>query len=401
MEDIEKIDNIEDRTGIEDYYAVKNGKKLRFGYTTGTCAAAATKAAATALVTGKMPERVEIMTPKGILLSLKVLEPKMEKDKVSCAIKKFSGDDPDATAGVMVYSEVSWSREPGITVDGGLGVGRVTKPGLKQKVGEPAINPVPMEMIKRAAEEALSDGSGAEGLKVVISIPEGVEIAKKTFNPRLGIEGGISVLGTSGIVEPMSEKALLDTIEIEIKQKHANGYDRLVMCPGNYGADFIREQCGVKDEQLVKCSNYLGQGLDMASAEGIKELLFVGNIGKFIKLTGGIMNSHSREADGRAELMAACAIRAGCDIETARTILSCLTTDEMLAAIKEAGLLEETMKIVAEKIDFYVNNRTRSEMKISVVVFSSVYGILCTTGDALKWMEELKSGQKLLPDAGV
>ena len=379
-----------EKTGIEEYYAIKNGKKLSFGYTTGTCAAAATKAAALGLVTGKMPERVKILTPKGILLNLEVLEAKLEKGHASCAIKKFSGDDPDATDGIMVYSEVSWRKEPGIFVDGGVGVGRVTKPGLKQAIGEPAINPVPMEMIKRSAEEALSDGAAAEGLKVVISIPEGVEIAKKTFNPRLGIEGGISVLGTSGIVEPMSEKALLDTIELEIKQKHANGINRLIMVPGNYGADFIREQCGVKDEQIVKCSNYLGQGLDMASSEGIPELLFAGNIGKLIKLTGGIMNSHSREADGRAELMAACAIRAGCDIKTARAILDCLTTDEMLAIIKDAGLLEKTMEIVAEKIDFYVNNRTRSEMKISVVVFSSVYGILCTTGKALEWMEDFK-----------
>ncbi len=379
-----------EKTGIEEYYAIKNGKKLRFGYTTGTCAAAATKAAALGLVTGKMPERVEILTPKGILLNLEVLEAKLGKGQASCAIKKFSGDDPDATDGIMVYSEVSWRKEPGIFVDGGAGVGRVTKPGLKQAIGEPAINPVPMEMIKRSAEEALSDGAAAEGLKVVISIPEGVEIAKKTFNPRLGIEGGISVLGTSGIVEPMSEKALLDTIELEIKQKHANGINRLIMVPGNYGADFIREQCGVKDEQIVKCSNYLGQGLDMASSEGIPELLFAGNIGKLIKLTGGIMNSHSREADGRAELMTACAIRAGCDIKTARAILDCLTTDEMLAIIKDAGLLEKTMEIVAEKIDFYVNNRTRSEMKISVVVFSSVYGILCTTGKALEWMEDFK-----------
>ena len=379
-----------EKTGIEEYYAIKNGKKLRFGYTTGTCAAAATKAAALGLVTGKMPERVKILTPKGILLNLEVLEAKLEKGHASCAIKKFSGDDPDATDGIMVYSEVSWRKEPGIFVDGGVGVGRVTKPGLKQAIGEPAINPVPMEMIKRAAEEALSDGAAAEGLKVVISIPEGVEIAKKTFNPRLGIEGGISVLGTSGIVEPMSEKALLDTIELEIKQKHANGINRLIMVPGNYGADFIRKQCGVKDEQIVKCSNYLGQGLDMASSEGIPELLFAGNIGKLIKLTGGIMNSHSREADGRAELMAACAIRAGCDIKTARAILDCLTTDEMLAIIKDAGLLEKTMEIVAQKIDFYVNNRIRSEMKISVVVFSSVYGILCTTGKALEWMEDFK-----------
>ncbi len=307
-----------EKTGIEDYYAIKNGNKLQFGFTTGTCAAAATKAAALMLVSGKMIQRVHIITPKGIALNLEVLEPEIKSNEASCAIRKISGDDPDVTDGVLVYSTVTWQKEPGIRVDGGLGVGRVTRPGLKQKIGEVAINPVPMEMIKAAANEALADCGQAEGLKVVISIPQGVELAKKTFNPRLGIEGGISVLGTSGIVEPMSEQALIDCIELEIRQKYAGGQRRIIMAQGNYGADFIKELCGVQDEQIIKCSNFIGVSLDMAAAEGVKELLLVGNIGKLVKLAGGIMNSHSKEADARAELIAASAIRAGCSLETAR-----------------------------------------------------------------------------------
>lgn len=377
-----------EKTGIEDYYAIKNGRKLQFGFTTGTCAAAATKAAVLMLVTGKVIQRVYIMTPKGIALNLEVLEPEIKSNEASCAIRKISGDDPDVTDAVLVYSAVTWQKEPGIIVDGGLGVGRVTKAGLKQKIGEAAINPVPMEMIKAAAVEALADCGLAEGLKVVISIPQGVELAKKTFNPRLGIEGGISVLGTSGIVEPMSEQALIDCIELEIKQKHANGQCRIIMAPGNYGADFIKKLCGVKDEQIIKCSNFIGISLDMAAAVGAEELLLVGNIGKLIKLAGGIMNTHSKEADARAEIMAASAIRAGCTLETAAAILDCLTSEEMLSLLKESDMLEKTMQVIAEKIDFYVGSRVKSDMKVSVLVFSNTYGILCSTGHAMEWVEE-------------
>lgn len=376
-------------TGIEGCYVLKNGKKLQFGYTTGTCAAGAAKAATRMLITGKTSETVDILTPRGIALNLEVLSPMLCEGRASCAVRKYSGDDPDITDGVLVFAEVCWQAKPGITVDGGLGIGRVTKPGLKQKVGEAAINPVPMKMIRQAAKEALDDCGQAAGIKVVISIPEGVELAKKTFNPRLGIEGGISVLGTSGIVEPMSEEALVECIGLELQQKRALGCDRLLITPGNYGADFIRSLCSVNETELVKCSNYIGRTLDMAVAAEYPQVMLVGHVGKLIKLTGGIMNSHSREADARAELMAACALRAGCTADTARTILGCLTTDEMLGVLQKDGLLRKTMETAAERIDFHLRCRVKEQLTIGAVVFSNEFGILCTTGPAQLWLREM------------
>ena len=369
-------------TGIESYFVLKDGKKLRFGYTTGTCAAAAAKAAVLMLLRRRTPETVEILTPKGIRLTLEVLEPKYGENAASCAIRKYSGDDPDVTNGVLVFAEARTRREPGIGIDGGVGVGRVTKPGLKQPVGEAAINPVPREMIRRAAEEALAECEQLTGLDIVISIPEGVEIAKKTFNPRLGIEGGISVLGTSGIVEPMSEEALVESIDLEIRQKRALGAERLILTPGNIGADFARAVCGVEESEAVKCSNYIGRSLDSAVAAGFSEVLLIGHVGKLVKLSGGIMNTHSKEGDCRAELMASLALRAGGDGDLARDILDCVTTDEMLRLLFDAGLLETAMEHMAVRLDFYLRHRVKDAIAVGAVVFTEAYGMLCVTGPA-------------------
>ncbi|MBR6322245.1 MAG: cobalamin biosynthesis protein CbiD [Lachnospiraceae bacterium] len=375
---------------MEGYYILKDGKKLRFGYTTGTCAAAAAKAAVKMLLTGRAPETVHIMTPKGIALDLAVLEPELSDGAASCAIRKYSGDDPDVTNGILVYAEARLSTEQGIKVDGGLGVGRVTKPGLKEPVGEAAINPVPREMIRQAAEEALDECGEMTGLSIVISVPEGVEIAKKTFNPRLGIVGGISILGTSGIVEPMSEEAMVESIELEIRQKHALGEERLIISPGNYGADFAKAVCELDETRLVKCSNYIGRTLDMAITEGYKEVLLIGQIGKLVKLSGGIMNTHSREGDGRAELMAAWALRAGADADLARAVLDCVTTEEMLRILHDAGLMERAMAVMGERIAFYLEHRVKGQITVGCVVFHENYGMLCSTGPALEWIEDMR-----------
>ena len=380
-------------TGIEGYYAIRDGKKLYYGYTTGTCAAAAAKAAALMLATGGPVPYVDILTPKGIALNLEVLEPELSARHARCAVRKYSGDDPDVTNGILIYADVTPAETPGVAVDGGEGVGRVTKPGLKQAVGEAAINPVPMQMI-RAAAEGVAEDYGLRGLKVVISIPAGVELAKRTFNPRLGIVGGISVLGTSGIVEPMSEAALVESIGLELRQKYALGCRRILIAPGNYGADFLRSLCHVEETELVKCSNFIGQTIDMAVSAGYREMFFISHIGKAIKLAGGIMNTHSREADSRAELMAACALRAGATAETARRILDCLTTDEMLEVLKRDGLLEKTMEIAGERIDYYLNYRAKGQITIGAAVFSNETGMLCMTGPAEAWLRELKEKEQ-------
>ena len=377
-------------TGIEGHYALVDGKKLRFGYTTGTCAAAAAKGATLLLLTGRAPEAVRIATPKGIELTLPLEEALREGPVARCAVRKFSGDDPDVTDGVLVWAAVRIADLPGIRIDGGQGVGRVTKPGLKVPVGQAAINPGPRAMIEKAVAEALEETEPGIGLQVVISVPEGAALAAKTFNPRLGIEGGISILGTSGIVEPMSEAALIDSIRLEIRQRKALGDDRLILAPGNYGTDFLKNTFGIGEERIVKISNFVGLALDAAAEAGFREVLLAGHMGKLVKLSGGIMNTHSREGDGRAELMAACALRAGADGDTARAILDCVTTDEMLRILREKELLLPAMEAMARRIELYVNARGKGLLTVGVLVFSDGYGPLCATGPAKAWMEAAK-----------
>ena len=358
------------KTGIEAHFIEKDGKRLRFGYTTGTCAAAAAKAATALLLSGAAPETVPIRTPKGIDLTLPVLEPSRADGVAICAIRKDSGDDPDVTNGVLVYAAVSFSPVPGVAIDGGTGVGRVTKPGLKQAIGEAAINPVPREMIKNAVEEAAAEYDGEGGFSVVISIPEGVALAEKTFNPRLGIEGGISILGTSGVVEPMSEDALVDSIRLEIKQRRALGDPFLVLTPGNYGADFLNARYGLADERVVKCSNYVGDALDAAAGAGFSRVLLAGHIGKLVKLSGGFFNTHSRLGDHRAELTAAAAAEAGADEATQNAMFDCVTTDEMLRILTEKGLLPGTMRALETRIDAALRARFQT-LSIGVIVFTT------------------------------
>ena len=175
--------------GLENYYIIKNNKKLHYGYTTGSCAAAAAKAAVYMLLGGRKIERVDLRTPKGILLHLSIQDIHMEPSRVSCAVQKDGGDDPDATHGLLIYAEVTLTETPGVHVDGGKGVGRVTKKGLEQPVGAAAINKVPRAMIEGAVREAAEEFEYQGGFSVVISVPKGEETARKTFNPRLGIQG--------------------------------------------------------------------------------------------------------------------------------------------------------------------------------------------------------------------
>ena len=374
-------------TGIEQHYIEKDGKRLRYGFTTGTCAAAAAKAAAILLLSGTAPKTVPIRTPKGIDLNLPVLEPMREGGFASCAIQKDSGDDPDVTNGVLVYARVAYAKEPGISIDGGEGVGRVTKPGLRQAIGEAAINPVPREMIRQAVEAVSDEYENTDGLSVVISIPEGVALAEKTFNPRLGIVGGISILGTSGVVEPMSEDALIDSIALEIRQRKALGDTRLILTPGNYGADFLKAAYGIADERVVKCSNFIGDALKNAEDTGFSEVLLAGHIGKLVKLSGAIFNTHSKYGDHRAELIAAAARTAGADEATAQEMFDCVTTDEMLRILEEKSLLCPTMDALKTRIDAALAARF-PKLLIGVIVFTTGNRMLFINGLAELWTEE-------------
>ena len=382
--------------GVEvvEEYQFSYGKNLRCGYTTGSCATAAAKAAAVMLLSGERIELVRIDTPKGIVLNLEPLEVILTDDYVCCAIRKDSGDDPDDTNGVLVYAKVEKTSESGIKLCGGIGVGTVTKPGLACSVGEPAINPTPRKMITSELTKVMEEVNYTGGLQVTIFIPEGVEIAKKTFNPRLGIVGGLSVLGTSGIVEPMSERALIETIHVEVKAQKARGNKNLLVFFGNYGEDYTRDVLKLDISDRVTCSNYVGELLDYAVFCGFETLLIIGHAGKLVKLAQGVMNTHSKYADCRTEVMALQAMLHGASKEVGQEIYDCLTTDEVTKILKREGLFEPVMQEVAKKIDFYMQHRVHGKIKTGALMFSHVHGILGKTEFADELIELHKCKEK-------
>lgn len=363
-------------------YIIKDGKKLRLGYTTGSCAAAASKAAAWMLLTGKRKEKIQIDTPKGITLDLDVLQISMDDTIVSCAIEKDGGDDPDVTKGSLVFAQVTRTETPGIIIDGGQGVGRVTKRGLDQPVGAAAINSVPRQMIRENLEEVcrLTDYHG--GLSVVISVPDGEQLAKKTFNPRLGIVGGISILGTTGIVEPMSEQALVDTIRVELRQRKANGAEYVLLTPGNYGSDYIQKEIGIDPKTAVLTSNFIGESLDICKELGFRGALLIGHIGKLVKIAGGMLNTHSKYGDCRMDIMAAHAGAAGLSAPQIAEMLGCATCDDAIRILKENGLCAQTLERISNRISFIIDHRVAGEMNTGAILFSKEYGFLTETKNA-------------------
>lgn len=353
-----------------------NEQGLRCGYTTGSCAAAAAAAAARMLLDKTDVALVSFTTPKGIELALDIEHITRTEKSVRCGVRKDAGDDPDITNGIYVYAVAEPVKQPGIFIEGGIGVGRVTRPGLDQPVGAAAINHVPREMIAREVSRVLEALDYSGGVQITIEIPAGVELAAKTFNPRLGIAGGISVLGTSGIVEPMSEEALKATIRAELSVRFAEGHREVIFVPGNYGLDFLREQHRFDMDAAVKCSNFIGDAIDMAAALGFREMLLVGHIGKLIKLSGGIFNTHSKQADARMELLAAAGVRAGVPTEILQQLFTAVTTEDALRILHEQGCMDAVMAVVKERIHFYLGQRAGDHIKVRAMIFSNVYGEL-------------------------
>lgn len=383
---------------------------MRYGFTTGSCAAAAAAAACYMLLTGRKKEEMTILTPKGISYTAKLVDISINESSAACAIVKDGGDDPDITTGAHIVAEVAFLQKESlqkeslqkesrqkdktdavqqIIICGGKGVGRVTKPGLDQPVGEAAINHVPREMIEKEVRRicALCDYNGK--LQVTISVPEGEEIAQKTFNPRLGITGGISILGTSGIVEPMSSQALLDTIQVELRQKKAMGQQMIAVTPGNYGLDFMKEAFAYDLDKSVKCSNFIGNTIDMAAETGFCGMLLTGHIGKLVKVSGGIMNTHSKEGDCRMELLAAAALKSGGSKTQALEILEAVTTEEGIRILQEGGNLQKTMQILMEKIMFYLQKRAAGRLQIECMMYANGYGLLAESSGAEAMLEAL------------
>ncbi len=366
-----------------DEYISRGKEKLRCGYTTGSCATAAAKAAAIMLLSGNDIEEVRISTPKGIDLVLEVLDITREEGFVKCAIKKDSGDDPDITKGILVYAKVSIIEAVDrVVIEGGEGIGTVTKKGLDQPVGNAAINKTPRRMIKEHLLEVMEEQEYTGSLLVTISIPGGEEIAKKTFNPKLGIEGGLSIIGTTGIVEPMSSQALIETIRIEENMLRECNRKNILVTLGNYGKTFLKQEMPEVLEKSVTCSNFIGEALEIALEYDFEGVLLVGHIGKMVKLGAGIMNTHSSNADGRMEVLITCGVLAGIAGEALMQLAECVTVDDAVAILRKEPQYEKMIDILMERIHYYLQNKVKEEIKVGAIIFSNVYGIIGKTSYA-------------------
>ena len=385
---------------IETGYVAKGGRLLRKGITTGTCAAAAAYAAATCLLNGEIPEEVSVHTPSGETVSVPVYADDSSEDP-SFYVIKDSGDDPDVTNGVRVYASIGRLKEvsdadvsegsagiftdedhPGICLAGGEGVGTVTKEGLEQPVGYPAINKVPRAMIFKAVDSVRAKYDPQCPLMVTVSVEGGAGLAAKTFNPELGIEGGISILGTGGILEPMSDKAIVDTIETSIKQQTATGHKALLVTPGQYGQGYVKNELKIETEGSVKCSNFIGEAIDLAGVYGCTNVLLVGNLGKLVKLAAGIMNTHSAVADGRMDIMCAHLALCGGSRDMVTKMYECINTDTALDKLKQWGLYEDVINSLIAAIDKRIKKRAGDRLNAGVMLFSEKYGYLGETSGA-------------------
>ena len=356
-------------------FIVKNNRKLRTGITTGTCAAAAAKASVTLLLSGERLSDTTIATEHGKCLHVAIFNFCIENEIASCSVKKDAGDDPDVTDGIEIVATVTKTNS-GINIEGGVGVGRVTKPGLSVKPGCAAINPVPMRTIRHEVENVCKEFAYTGGLNIVISAMDGVKIAEKTMNHRLGIVGGISILGTTGIVEPMSEKAIIDTIKANIDMRLADGDRNLLITPGNYGREFAKCELGFDFDKAVMCSNFIGETLDYVHFLGVKKIVMVGHAGKMIKLAGGIMNTHSSIADCRLEILAAHAAMHGAGAGLVRKVMGSVTVDAAVAIVDDPELLGQIWSSIGKKIAFHLHHRTGGKPVVEFYVFMLENGLV-------------------------
>lgn len=375
-----------------DEFVYVDGKKYRRGYTSGSCACGATKAALIMHLEKRNINEVRIGTPKGVDLDLKIDNISRGKDWVQCSVKKDGGDDIDATHGMDIFARlelVQADQVPDFRSDldsdylfitSGQGIGRVTKKGLDIRPGRPAINRVPLNMILKVVQEILDEAGldiydylGGRKILVTIFAPQGQEIAKRTFNRNLGIEGGISIIGTTGIVDPMSDEGWKKALSAELAIKRAEGRETIILVPGNIGRDIMAKSYGADLDGIVKMSNFIGYMLMETKRLGFKRVIVGGHIGKLIKLSGGITNSHSRVADARREIMVANLALLGAPLELLKEIDACLSTDAMVDIIRKAGY-SQVFKVLADKAaskaKVYMRLGQEDHMDIEVYLFS-------------------------------
>ena len=374
------------------HIAYHGGQALRRGWTTGTCAAAAAEVAALLLLTGKAPAELRLETPGGLTFTLPVEQPHLDGDAAVYTVRKDAGDDPDITNGVGITAAVRRAPE-GVMIDGGAGVGRVTRPGLAMPVGAAAINPGPRAQITAALERAARECGYTGGFSVIISAENGEELAKQTYNGHLGVVGGLSILGTSGVVEPMSEKALVDTILLELDSLYAGGQRTAFLCPGNYGADFARDTLGLDLEKAVKCSNFIGEALDHAVFRGFDDILLVGHAGKLVKLAAGVMNTHSSVADGRQEIFTAHAALCGAGRDILEGLMQSISVDACIELLDRENLREPVLARIESEIEKRLALRLRGRGHVEFILFTAKYGILAQSPGAMALCERLRESK--------
>ena len=280
--------------------------------------------------------------------------------------------------------------EKGVTIEGGAGVGRITRPGLAMPVGEAAINPGPRQQIADAVHRAAQQNGYGGGFSVTISVKDGEALAAQTYNGHLGIVGGISILGTSGIVEPMSEKALVDTIRLELDSLYAQGQRIAFLCPGNYGADFARDTLGLDLERAVKCSNFIGEAFDHAAYRGYPEILLVGHAGKLVKMAAGVMNTHSSVADARQEIFTAHAALCGAPRETLEGLMAAISVDACVELLDEVNLRQPVLSRIGREMGTRIALRMKGQARVEFIMFTGKYGVLAESAGARTLCERLK-----------
>jgi cobalt-precorrin-5B (C1)-methyltransferase len=308
---------------------------LQRGFTSGTSAQAAARGAVELLLSGTIRDWTEITLRGGLKLRLPLVNCLLGEDSAECGVIKDSGDDDDITHGHEFRARARWTEAPGIEVLGGKGVGRVTREGLAVPPGQPAINPVPMKIIRREIEGLVPEG---RGLEITLSVPDGEQLAAETWNPRLGIEGGISILGTSGIVEPKDSSAYKASIALSINVRKKAGDRRLLLTPGYVGEAYLAGKMGAPAKSIVKVGDHIGYALEQAAARGFEEVLLAGHIGKMVKLAAGVFNTHSKYADARLETLAALAAAAGASRQDVMTLLDMKTAEEAVPFLQDRGL---------------------------------------------------------------
>lgn len=335
---------------------------MRHGYSTGTCATAAAKAAAILLLTGKAPDVVTVRLPDGDMPEFPVVKPLLLRERASCSVVKDAGDDPDCTHGAEIRASVCSVPGSGcIQIEGGVGVGVVTKPGLKVPVGQHAINPVPRHMI---AANLMDLCPRDVDMKVEVQVPSGAELAERTLNSKLGILGGISILGTSGRVRPMSNEAFRESLLPQLDQAKALGHELICLVPGGSSETAIHSRYGVPSEAIVQMSNWVGFMLEKAVERRFGSVVLAGHIGKLCKVAGGIFDTHSKVADARQEIMAAYAGAAGANRDQIRSILTQSTAEAAVGFLRTEqleGVLTDLANQASKRASGFCRNRLHVE----------------------------------------